>query len=93
MADVQMKVPVLNNMAQCMIKKELWERAKDLLEEVLKLEPKNAKATNRKLTCMLKLNMIAKLETDVPYIRNTLETYSEGNKATDVNELKKYFVS
>ena len=59
MADVQMKVPVLNNMAQCMIKKELWERAKDLVEEVLKLEPKNAKATNRKLTCMLKLNMIS----------------------------------
>ena len=89
MADVQMKVPVLNNMAQCMIKKELWERAKDLVEEVLKLEPKNAKATNRKLTCMLKLNMISKLETDVAYIRNTLDTYNETNKATDVNDLKK----
>ena len=72
-----------------MIKKELWERAKDLLEEVLKLEPKNAKATSRKLTCMLKLNMIAKLETDVPYIKNTIDTFSEGNKATDLNDLKK----
>ena len=72
-----------------MIKKELWERAKDLLDEVLKLEPKNAKATNRKLTCMLKLNMISKLETDVPYLRNTIDTFNETNKATDINELKK----
>ena len=72
-----------------MVKKELWERAKDLLDEVLKLEPKNAKATNRKLTCMLKLNMISKLETDVPYLRNTIDTFNETNKATDINELKK----
>ena len=50
-----MKIPVLNNMAQCMIKKDLAERANDLLDEVLKLDPKNAKATARKLTCMLKL--------------------------------------
>ena len=55
MADVQMKIPVLNNMAQCMIKKDMHERANDLLDEVIKLHPKNAKATARKLNCMMRL--------------------------------------
>ena len=82
-----MKIPVLNNMAQCMIKKNLHERAFDLCDEVLKLDRKNAKATARKLNCMMKLGMIAKLETEVAYVRNTLETYSD-DKPEDKNLLK-----
>ena len=88
MADVQMKIPVLNNMAQCMIKKDLHERANDLLDQVIKIDPKNAKATARKLNCMMKLGQIAKVETEVAYIKNTIDTYGKGDKPEDKNLLK-----
>ena len=88
MADVQMKVPVLNNMAQCMIKKDLAERANDLLDEVLKLAPKNAKATARKLTCMMKLGQIYAVEKEVAYIKNTLDTYGTADRPEDRTLLK-----
>jgi len=88
MGDVQMKIPVLNNMAQCMIKKDLAERANDLLDEVLKLDPKNAKATARKLTCMLKLGQVYAVEKEVAYIKNTLDTYGTADRPEDRNLLK-----
>ena len=69
-----------------MIKKDMSERAKDLLDEVLKLDPKNVKATTRKLNCMMKLGQIAAVEKEVAYIRNTIDTYTN-DKPEDKNLL------
>lgn len=55
MAQLQMKVPCLNNMAQCLIKMEQPARAIDMLDQVLELDAKNCKATARKIICMMKL--------------------------------------
>ena len=55
MAQIQMKVPVLNNMAQCLIRMDHHARAIDMLDQVLDIDSKNCKATARKIICMMKL--------------------------------------
>ena len=57
MAQLQMKVPCLNNMAQCLIRLKQFSRAVSMLDQVLELEEKNAKAVARKINCLMELGL------------------------------------
>ncbi len=63
MAQVGMKVPVLNNMALCVQKLGQLERSNSLLEKVLDIDQFNAKATARKLSNLFEMqnfNLLSK---------------------------------
>lgn len=75
MAQLQMKVPCLNNMAQCMIRMAHFERAISLLDEVLQLDDKNAKAVSRKLICLMELGHHEKAEKLLKFTANTIDSY------------------
>ena len=78
MAQIQMKVPCLNNMAQCLIRLKLYSRAIDMLDEVLELDGKNAKASARKVNCLMELGEHEKAENLIRYIANTIDTFNTG---------------
>ena len=52
---VDNKIPILNNIGHCMIKKGMHERALAILDEVVKLDPSNFKAHIRKARCFIDL--------------------------------------
>jgi len=54
--DVELKVPILNNMALCLIRSKKFERALSMLDQVVKIDPKNEKAMMRK--CMAYIEMV-----------------------------------
>lgn len=54
--DVELKVPILNNMALCLIRSKKYERALSMLDQVVKIDPKNEKAHMRK--CMAYIEMV-----------------------------------
>ena len=54
--DVELKVPILNNMALCLIRMKRYDRALSMLDQVGKIDPKNEKATMRK--CMAYIEMV-----------------------------------
>lgn len=56
MAQAQNKVPVLNNMAMCLTKQGMRERSLRMLEQVLQVDPINAKALARKLQTYLEMS-------------------------------------
>lgn len=45
--DKNLKIPLLNNMGQCLIQQKKYERAIDMLEQALKVDSKNEKALLR----------------------------------------------
>ena len=63
-------------MAQCLIRLKQFSRAISMLDQVLELDVKNAKATSRKLNCMMELGLHTKAETLIRYTANTIETFS-----------------
>ena len=54
--DVELKVPILNNMALCLIRSKKFDRALSMLDQVVKIDPKNEKAMMRK--CMAYIEMV-----------------------------------
>lgn len=86
---MMLKVPVLNNMALCLMKMNLYDRAAQILDQVLEVDRKNAKATARKLTVMLKIGSFDKLEKEIAYLRNSLDTFEkDGEEKSDLDLLK-----
>ena len=81
MAQLQMKVPCLNNMAQCLIRLEKFDRAIEMLDQVLDLDEKNAKAMARKVNCLMDLGHQDKAENLIRYVANTIDTFNSSPPA------------
>ena len=81
MAQLQMKVPCLNNMAQCLIRLEKFDRAIEMLDQVLDLDEKNAKAMARKVNCLMELGHQDKAENLIRYVANTIDTFNSSAPA------------
>ena len=60
MVGIQLKIPILNNLSLCLQKQNHYERALDMLEQVLKLDESNAKALSRKVTILMQQGQIDK---------------------------------
>ena len=59
------------------------------MDQVLEVDRKNAKATARKLTVMLKIGSFDKLEKEIAYLRNSLDTFEkDGEEKSDLDLLK-----
>ena len=54
--DIELKVPILNNMALCLIRSKKYDRALSLLDQVIKIDPINEKAPMRK--CMAYIELV-----------------------------------
>jgi len=76
MAQLSMKLPCLNNMAQCLIRQKQYSRAIEMLDQVLQLDEKNAKATARKLNCLLELGHHDQAEKVLSYTANTIDSFN-----------------
>ena len=87
MAQMQMKIPCLNNMAQSLIKMTQYSRAIDMLDQVLELDAKNCKAVARKILCMMKLGHHTGAEKLVTLTANTIDSFNRGPPA-DLQMLK-----
>lgn len=69
MADVQVKVPVLNNMSACLGKKGQYSRAVEMIGEVLKLDEFNAKAWLRKLNYLEQQGDLEALRKEIKWVK------------------------
>jgi tetratricopeptide (TPR) repeat protein len=49
--ELKLKVPILNNLALCLMGQKKYERAIKMLDQVLKIDNKQEKALIRKCTC------------------------------------------
>lgn len=53
--ELKLKVPILNNLALCLMGQKKYERAIKMLDQVLKIDNKQEKALIRKCTCYIEL--------------------------------------
>lgn len=63
-----------------------------MINQVLDLDPKNCKATARKVMCLMKLGHHAQAEKLVSYTANTIDTFNQGPSA-DLQMLKETLAS
>lgn len=82
--DKELKLPVLNNMALCLINQKKYARALQMLDQVDKIDKKNEKALLRKCQCQIELvnyekaNQILKELEDIAFqSQNSQFVYSE----------------
>lgn len=54
----ELKAPILNNIAACLIKQGKLQRANIMLEKVLQADPENFKAWTRKVANLIKLGEV-----------------------------------
>ena len=53
--DKTLKVPILNNLASCLMKMKKFQRGIDMLDQSLKIDSRNEKANLRKVQCHIEL--------------------------------------
>lgn len=78
------KVPVLNNMALCLQRQGHTQRALDMLEQVLKIEEFNPKATARKLTYLFDSGKLDQLRKELNKIKLSPSLYDNFVRQTKV---------
>lgn len=68
-------------MAQCLIRMMQHQRAIDIIDQVLDLDKKNAKATARKIMCLMYLGHTGQAEKLISYTANTIDSFNTGSPA------------
>lgn len=85
--DKTLKVPVLNNLAKCLMKQKKYQRAMDMLDQALKVDKVDEKALLRKAECFIELGNHDRANgifNDLDMIAEKRETFT--NK--EMNKLK-----
>ena len=68
-----------------------FERAIDMLDQVLQLNEKNSKATARKILCLMELGHHEQAEKIVRYAANSIDTFNTDNPG-DIKLLRQTLV-
>lgn len=58
MVEVNLKIPLLNNIALCLYEQDFIARAIQMLDQVLEVDSRNAKALSRKVKYLLQQGQI-----------------------------------
>lgn len=82
----ELQLPVLCNLAACMLAKQEWRRAVQLCDEALAIEPTSIKAVLRRARANTELELYKQARTDIDRARAL--AHSAGDRAA-VNDVKK----
>ena len=76
--EFKLKIPILNNLALCLIGQKKYDRAIQMLDQVLKIDQKQEKALIRKCTCYIELVEYDKAEQTIKKLQDV--SYESENK-------------